>query len=237
MLVIGAKEMKTAIGYARLSRDENKSNHKSLSIDYQTSEITKLAKSIGYNLIDMLTDVGLSGKSIKSRPGIKRIIQMVSDKSIDAVLTYRSDRISRDGIQSLTIESLFRDCGVEYISCTEGKMASGTIDDTFLSYIRAGLNQRERHLISMRTRQALQLKKSKGERLGSMPRYGWEVINGQLLQHPGEQSVIRRTFELLHLEYSTRAIANIINLEGYRSRRNKEFRQTQIMNIIHQHNS
>ena len=70
-----------AIGYARISKSEKNS----VSIEFQISEITKLARSNGYNLIDIHIDDGISGKSIKNRPGVQRVLEAVSNRSVDAV--------------------------------------------------------------------------------------------------------------------------------------------------------
>ncbi len=55
-----------------------------------------------------------------------------------------------------------------------------------MSFIRAGLNQRERKLISLRTKAALQRKAEKGERIGGRPRYGYKVVNGEMLKDAQE---------------------------------------------------
>jgi site-specific DNA recombinase len=182
--------MKTVLGYIRISKDEEGSG--ALSLDYQNAEISKYCERNGYKLVSVECDQGISGKSIKVRPAVQRVIKSVEDREVDAVVVFKSDRVSRDGIESLQIEKLFLRRGVEYLSVTEGNLTGDSCDDEFMRFIRAGLNQRERKLISLRTRQALQKKREKGERIGGRPAYGWMIVEGQLLRNQQEQHVIRR---------------------------------------------
>lgn len=217
-----------ALGYARISKSEKKS----VSIEYQVAEIKKLAHAQGYKLSGIEIDDGISGKSIKSRPAVQRVLKTVSERKTNAVIVYRSCRISRDGLEGLHIEKLFTDSGVKYVSCTEGLLAGGSVDDIFMGFIRNGLNQRERQVISLRTRQALLLKKSKGERLGSQPRYGYKVINGSVVEVPTEQALLRRIKELRESGLSSYKITGVINSEGYTTRKNTLFSRTQIVRIL-----
>jgi site-specific DNA recombinase len=201
--------MRTAIGYTRISKDEENS----VSLDYQNAEIRRLAKKDGYALTGIETDNGISGKSITARPAIQRVLQAIDQRSVDAILIYKSDRLSRDGMDSLQIEKLAIRRGVALISVTEGDLTGDSVDDGFLRYIRAGLNERERKLVSLRTKAALARKKEKGERLGR-PRYGWRVQGGALVEIPEEQRAIIRMRELQAAGYSVREISQALKEEG-----------------------
>ncbi len=220
--------MKRALGYIRISKDEEGS----LSLDYQKAEIEKYCQAQGLLLTGIEEDNGISGKSIKARPAVQRILQAVDTQSVDAVVVYKSDRMSRDGIESLQIEKLFLRKGVDYLSVTEGCLTSESVDDEFMRFIRAGLNQRERKLIALRTRQALQRKREKGERVGGRPRYGWTVVNGELVPEPLEQHAIVRVKSLQAKGYTTREIVNALKQEGIRTRKGTAFSQTQVMRAL-----
>lgn len=220
--------MKTALAYARISKDEEGS----VSLDYQQAEIRKLAKREGHRLTGIEIDNGISGKAMTNRPGLQAVLAAVEAQAVDAVLVYKSDRLSRDGMDSLQIEKLCLLRGVALLSVTEGNLTSDTVDDEFMRFVRAGLNQRERKLISLRTRQALQRKKERGERIGGRPAYGWKVVNGMLVSDPGEQEVIRRVQALQREGYSTREIAVTLNDDGVRTRKGTAFTQTHIVRLL-----
>lgn len=220
--------MKTALGYRRISKDEEGS----VSMDYQRAEIERYCQAQGLLLTDIEEDNGISGKSIKARPGIQRVLQAVDSQAVDAVVVYKSDRVSRNGLESLQIESLFMKRGVAYVSVTEGNLAGESLDDEFMSFIRAGLNQRERKLIALRTRQALQRKREKGERIGGRPRYGYMVVDGVIVPEPKEQAAIARMRTLQVKGYTTREVVKALKEEGIRTRKGTAFTQTQVVRIL-----
>lgn len=220
--------MKAALGYSRISKDEEGS----VSLDYQQAELRKLAKREGFRLIGIETDNGISGKSMTNRPALQRVLQAVDEKAVDAILVFKSDRLSREGMDSLQIEKLAIRRGVDLISATEGNLTSDSVDDEFMRFIRAGLNQRERKLISLRTRQALNRKREKGERLGGQVPYGWRVVNKELLKDEAEQAIVSRVRELRASGFSTRRIVEALNAEGVTTRKGTAFSQTQIVRIL-----
>lgn len=220
--------MKQAVGYIRISKCESKS----ISLEYQRTEVEKTALAHGYTLVSIQSDNGISGKSMANRPGLQAVLNMLNGKSkIQAVICFKSDRISRNGVESIMFESLLASKNVAYISSTEGVIGDSN-EDPLLPFLRGGLNQRERMIISMRTRKALNLKRERGERLGGGIRYGQTVQNGQVVQNESELAIVNRTRQLKAMGYSTRAIAQILNDEGYKPRRGTAFKQTQIVRIL-----
>jgi DNA invertase Pin-like site-specific DNA recombinase len=115
---------------------------------------------------------------------------------------------------------------------TEGNLTADSVEDEFLRFIRAGLNQRERKLISLRTRQALLRKKEKGERIGGRPAYGYRVINGELVFEPSEKRAVARMKELQAEGYSTREIVEALRREGFQTRTGRFFNQTEVVRVL-----
>jgi site-specific DNA recombinase len=218
--------MKTAIAYLRISKTETKS----VSLEYQKAEVQRTAIAHGYNLIAIECDNGISGKSMANRPGIQNVINLVNKKTVQAVICFKSDRISRNGVENIMFESLLASKQIAYISASEGVLGDSS-EDPLMPWLRSGLNQRERMIISMRTKKALNLKKSQGYELGQR-KYGQSVQNGQIVKNEAEMAVVKRTQELQGLGYSTRQIAQILNTEGFKPRRGSQFRQTQIVRIL-----
>lgn len=214
-----------AIGYARLS----KADERSVSIEYQIEAIQKLALQQGYTLVDIQIDYGISGAHMSNRPGVQNVICAVKDHKVQAVLVYRSDRLSRDGIEGLVARQLFDRYGVRYWSATEGELKYD-----IMGFVQEGMSREERKKISERTREALQLKKSKGERVGSQLPYGQKVVQGQIVNIPEEQVIINRITELRTQGLSSYKITEAINAEGFRTRKQTLFHKTQILRIMKQ---
>ncbi len=217
-----------ALGYIRISKDEAHS----VSLEYQRANIEKYCQDHDLTLVGVEEDNGISGETIKKRPGVKQVLQAVDSNSVDCVVVFKSDRISRDGIESLNIEKLFLARGVQYLSVSEGSLANGSIDDEFMGYIRAGLNQRERKLIAYRTKQAWQRKREKGERLGGRVHYGLNVTNRELVIDPDEQKAVALVKNLKAQGFTTRAIVRVLDQENIRTRKGTAFGQTQVVRIL-----
>lgn len=204
--------MRTALGYSRVRKDEEGS----VSLDYQRAEVEKLREREELKLIGMECDEGISGKSGKAGPAI----------------AFKSGRMSRNGIESLEIERLFWRRGVQYPSCTKRNLTGESVDDEFMSLIRAGLNQRERKLIGLRTRRAVQRKRERGERTGGRPLHGWQVVSGELVPVPEEQDAIGRMKALQAKGYSIREIVDALRQEGITTRKGTPMTKTQIIPIL-----
>jgi site-specific DNA recombinase len=216
-----------AIGYIRISKEEEGS----VSLDYQKTEIRKLAKAKGYKLIRIEKDNGISGATIAKRPGVQCVLKAVDSQEIDALIVYKSERMSRDGMESLQIEKLLLQRQVKYLSVVEGEINNGSVDDEFMQFIRAGLNQRERKLIAIRTSQALKRKKEKGEHVGR-PRYGYRAVSKVLIEDKKEQATIKKILALKDQGASLRGIARKLTEDGVFSRSNKPFAASQIRSIL-----
>lgn len=214
---------------SRISKDDPKS----VSLDYQRAEIVKYCIREGLQLVGIEEDQGISGKSISARPAVTRVLRAVNTDAVDCVVVYKSDRMSRDGIESLQIEKLFLRKGIGYFSVTEGSLTSESVDDEFMRYIRVGLNQRERKLIGFRTRQALQRKKEKGERVGTIP-FGMRLHPDgvHLEEDPEEQSVIRFIHTLAKAGWSFRAIARELNQRGIKPKSGQQWAHTAVSKIL-----
>lgn len=219
--------MKKAVGYARLSQDKQGS----VSLEYQADSIKALAKVHGFKLIGIETDL-VSGKSIKKRPGVQRVIQAVEAKQVDALLVFKSDRLSRNGLESLQLEKLLATNGVSYISHCEGVLIGNSSEDKFMAYVRAGLNERERELHSMRLKRALAKRRELGQTLGHQARYGLKMVNGKIVEDPNEQPMILRVHQLRNAGHSLRSIAGILTAEGFKTRKGSQFSHRQVHLIL-----
>jgi len=78
-------------------------------LNEQVNQLLNYAKEKGYNIVDVITDVG-SGIS-SNRPGLKKLIEMAESGKINKVLVIRKDRMVRTCLWLL--EELFRAYNIE----------------------------------------------------------------------------------------------------------------------------
>lgn len=143
------------VSYLRVStKEQGKSG---LGLEAQRAIIAHYTSADGAELVREFLETE-SGKELENRPILQAAVRYCTQH--DAVLVVaKLDRLSRD------VEHIFRlikVLGPRFKSCD-----LPTTDSLTLS-IFAGLAQREREIISIRTRQALQAKKAKGVKLGKL---------------------------------------------------------------------
>ena len=105
-----------------------------------------------------------SGKDIENRPVLKEAMEFCNQHGYTLIVA-KLDRLSRD------VEHIFKiqkQLGERFKSCDLPSTDSLTLS------IFAGLAQREREIISIRTKQALKAKKEQGARLGKPENFSIE---------------------------------------------------------------
>lgn len=159
-----------AIGYARCSTEEQ-------TLDVQREQIHAYAKLRGLELVGLIEDEGVSGsKDLKHRPGGLELLKRIKQEDIQVVIILKLDRGFRNARDCLgTVETWQKKSIALHILDVGGN----TIDTTtavgkFMLTVLAGAVEMERNLIGERTRDNLQLKITRGERVGAI-RFGFDL--------------------------------------------------------------
>jgi len=143
--------MKKFIAYTRVSTQKQ-----GLGLEAQTSTIESYAKANNGKVIASYSEKE-SGKETINRPALKDAIARAKQEGA-ILLVAKLDRLSRDIIDIFTLK---KDTALTFEVCD--------IDasDTMTLGIFATLAQKEREMISKRTREALAAKKAEGVQLGN----------------------------------------------------------------------
>ena len=98
--IIDNPQLYKAAIYARLSKeDDNKAGDDSESIKNQIALITEYAEKQGINICETYIDDGISGTT-SARPNLERMINDISEKKINMVITKDLSRLSRNYIDT-----------------------------------------------------------------------------------------------------------------------------------------
>lgn len=216
--------MATAFGYIRVSTEGQA--HEGVSLEAQESRIRAWCELNGYTLGAIHTDAGISGKNM-NRPGLQKAIAACGQG--DAFIVYSLSRLTRSTKDALQISEQLEKSGVDLISLNEHIDTTTPFGKAFYRII-AALNELERDQLSERTKEALAFKKSQGERLGA-PRYGFQVVDSQLVEVKSEQQVIAEIHHYRRSGLSLRSIVAKLQEQGYQSRSGKPFQLTQVARI------
>jgi DNA invertase Pin-like site-specific DNA recombinase len=202
-----------AVGYIRVSTEEQA--REGISLENQRTKIQAYCSLNDLDLIEILEDAGRSGKDL-NRDGIRRVIDLVRGREIDAVIVYKLDRLSRRVKDTLTILDAVDKKNIAFHSIME-KIDTKSAMGRFFLNIMASMSQWERDTIGERTRDALRLKILKNERAGQIP-YGWKLAEDgkTLVENSLEQRAISLVVKLSAKGYSLRAICRELDKEGYK---------------------
>jgi DNA invertase Pin-like site-specific DNA recombinase len=146
-----------AIAYTRVSTD--KQGKSGLGLEAQRAAIEAFAATEGYQVQHWFSEVetGCGADALELRPQLAAALQ--AGRVFRApVIVAKLDRLSRD----VHFISGLMQHRVEFIVTSLGRQA-----DPFILHIYAALAQKERELISQRTRAGLAAAKARGVRLGN----------------------------------------------------------------------
>ena len=218
-----------AIGYIRVSTEEQA--REGVSLAHQEEKVRAYAKLHEMTLVEVVADEGLSAKSLAARPGAWRVLEAAFNGEVDAVIVYKLDRLFRNAREALTTAEDLDEKGVALHSVTQSidtKSAMGK----FFFQIMAAAAEMERNLISERTRDALAHKKASGEAYNHAP-YGWDVVDGRLVENGDEQHAIKIMTEWrARHRKSYQQIADMLNETGTSSKKGGLWHAQTVKNVL-----
>lgn len=209
-----------AVGYARVST-EDQSDH-GVSLDVQPEKIRSCCAAFGLALVDLVV-ADESAKTLR-RAGLSRALSLLDSGAADALVVAKLDRLTRDvGDWSQLLRRYFSGPKARVLYTPSGPADTATAAGRLLLNIQFSVSQWEREVIVERTREALDHKRGRGDRTGSVPfgfasdphgpvnRHGRPV---GLVADPAEQLVIDLIKALRDAGAGARAIARRLNADG-----------------------
>ena len=182
-----------ALGYVRVSTEEQA--REGISIEAQEERIRALAKAKGWSLVETIKDAGYSGKNL-NRPGARSLVDICRKAEVDVVIVYKVDRLTRKQKDLwYLLEEIFERSHVGFVSVTEAFDTTTAAGKAFLGMLGV-FAQLERDLVSERTREALNQKKSKGEWIGRKPTGFRMSESGRLEEDHDISKLVARAMKL-----------------------------------------
>lgn len=186
--------------YVRTSSDERlKSDFNSL--DAQTEACRAYIRSQqarGWVEAEVYSDGGFSGKDTE-RPALQRLLQDVQNGHVDAVVTYKLDRISRSLRDFVALMADFETHNVACVSVTQA-FDTNTPMGRLTMHILLSFAEFEREVIGERIRDKICASRRRGKWTGGTPILGYDVDRSggspKLVTNPDEASRVCEIFDL-----------------------------------------
>ena len=177
--------MKTAIGYIRVSTEQQA--NEGVSLDAQRAKIEAWCTHNGYELAQVYVDAGISGKSMDKRPGLQDALKSL--KKGMALVSYSLSRLARSTKDAISIGETVAKRKADMVSLSE-QIDTTTAAGRMMFQMLAVLAEFERNLTAERTTSALQHKKATGQKYTNITPYGFEAIEVRLVQVQQEAEIV-----------------------------------------------
>ena len=214
--------MRHYVAYLRVSTQEQRKS--GLGIDAQREIIRHYADIDNVQILEEFIEAE-SGKETDNRPQLHEAINFCQVHDCVLVVA-KLDRLSRD------VEHIFRlqkQLGDRFKSCDLPSSDSLTLS------IFAGLAQREREIISIRTRQALKAKKAQGVILGKPENFstmgrmaGALTMKIKAQFHPSNTRASKLIEHCRNKKMSFEQIAQELNKNGFRTVKGKDYKRATV---------
>lgn len=218
------EESKRAIGYYRVSTEGQ--GESGIGLEGQRIAVSEYAHRTGRTIIEAFQDVlsGWGRDNLERRPGLQSAIATAKARQVPIIVS-DIDRISR---QESTIFDVSAQEGIVIISASHGVMTSPEVLAS-----RAARAEYERTMISTRTREALQIKKKAGAKLGNRTNLPEAQRKGVASNIARREAIVVQIADVLvgiegHATLKAKDVVEMLNGKGILTGHNKRWTESAI---------
>jgi len=220
--------MKKVIGYVRVSSLIQK--EKGNSIPNQISKIKSYCKLNEYELIDILSDDGISGMSKSKRKDYLKLIDIISNKDIDGVIVNDLSRIGRKMSDVVEFIDSMKKKNIEFHTIKEGINNDSNVGGLIIN-ILSSINQFEVEMLRNRISEVKQYKKSNDLVYGNLI-FGKTKDGDRLIDNVDELKVIKYMKNLRKRGYSYFKISDRLNQKNIKSKNGNQWYGSGVRNVL-----
>lgn len=198
--------------YVRVST--NSQVEEGYSIGEQTDKLKKYCEVKDWAVFKVYTDGGFSGSNIK-RPGIETLINDVKSGTINTVLVYKLDRLSRSQKDTLyLIEDVFNKNNCAFISLNENFDTSTAFGKAMVGILSV-FAQLEREQITQRMQMGRVGRAKAGYFNGSQVPMGYDYKDGKLIINEVDAQTVKMIYKRYDDGLSLTGLLKQLNAEGH----------------------
>jgi site-specific DNA recombinase len=205
--------------YTRKSSEEGlEQEFNSLHAQREACEaFIKSQAGVGWRLIDTAyDDGGLSGATME-RPALQRLMADINRGSVDVIVVYKVDRLTRSLADFAKMVEAFDAHGVSFVSVTQQFNTTTSMGRLTLNVLLS-FAQFEREVTGEWIRDKIAASKRKGLWMGGLVPLGYDVFERRLVVNQDEAETVREIFRRYQDLSSVRLLRAELDRRGLRSK-------------------
>jgi site-specific DNA recombinase len=184
-----------AVIYTRVSTD--KQAEEGTSLEVQESACLRKAQDLGAEVVDILTDEGVSGAFYLSRPGIQKALALLEARKASVLITMKLDRSGRDADVLGLIRKRIVNAGAQLVF-VDGANFENNATGNLMFRVSAGFAEYEREVIRERTTGGRRKRAEGGvQPCRAFSPYGYHVVTKQDIQSGLYSAELLGTYQIV----------------------------------------
>lgn len=218
------KSIQFLYGYVRVSTYNQLENY---SIEEQTARLKAYCAARGWVLADIYIDGGFSGGNL-NRPALQKMLSDIQKNSIDAVIVYKLDRLSRSQKDTLTlIEDHLLANGCDFVSINENFDTSTPFGRAMIGILSVFAQLEKDQITERFTMGRIGRGKAGYFHGGGNAPTGYDYVDGNLIVNEYEAMQVREVYQLFLNGKSINAIQKELSV-----RYTTKWTATKIRNVL-----
>jgi DNA invertase Pin-like site-specific DNA recombinase len=205
-----------------------------VSLDAQKAKIAAWCMANDAILVEIFTDEGISGYTVKNRPALQQALAATCEHH-GVLIVYSLSRLARNTRETLDIGEQLAHAGADLVSLSE-KIDTTSAAGKMVFRMLAVLSEFERDQVSERTIMAMAHKRDQGQRISRRVPYGMQLATDgvHLEENPTEQATIALVRQYAARGISARQVAVKLAAKGHYSREGTTFAHSAILAMVRQ---
>ncbi|NEK25148.1 recombinase family protein [Sulfitobacter sp. JBTF-M27] len=211
------KKIRCAIYTRKSSEDGLEQEFNSLDAQYEACAAYIASQKVeGWVLLpDRYDDGGLSGGSME-RPGLQRLLADIDRGTVDQILVYKIDRLTRSLADFAKMVERLDAAGTSFVSVTQSFNTATSMGRLTLNMLLS-FAQFEREVTAERIRDKIAASKRKGLWMGATVPLGYAADGRSLKIAEPDAEVIRRIYDLYLKHRNTRVVKEAVDAFGLKT--------------------
>jgi site-specific DNA recombinase len=224
--------------YVRVSTEEQAEF--GYSIDAQLDTLRNYCEMNHHEVFKEYVDRGVSGKSMKNRYELQRLLKDAEQGFFDEVLVWKINRLARKNMDLLQIVDVLDKHNVAFRSFSEN-FETATAMGKFALQMMGAVGELERNTIVDNVKMGMKHRATLGKHNGKVP-LGYKVVEirdqstrnreTKVVIVDEEAFIVKKIFELYALGRGFKSIANELNHDGFKTKRGNSFSICAVKDIL-----